>query len=67
MNETFFARLTSVIFLLSFISGVLFNDKFTVHWQDFIFGLAFSVSVYNLWPIVKKKFADDSVAKGRCL
>ena len=59
MNEKFFARLTSVIFLVSFIGGILFNDKFSVHWQDFIFGLAFAVSTYHLLPLVKKNFDSD--------
>ena len=55
MNETFLARLTSVLFLILFLFNLI-AGKGIENWDDFISGLAFAISIYYVRQIIKKRF-----------
>lgn len=50
MNELFWARLTSILFLVVFAFKLIFGNR-AFDWLDWLSGIAFAISIYYLKPL----------------
>ena len=53
MNLTFWTRVVCILYLISFVTKILFGSR-PFSWLDWMSGIAFAISIYFLEPLVGK-------------